>query len=54
MTETNHAMLQRIAKQYDVPMSLLDARAISAEPVQRVIIMDVSNAEHTEGPGTTD
>lgn len=54
MIETNHAMLQRIAKRYDVPMSLIDTHALSAEPVRRITRMDVRNARQSVQPGTPD
>jgi len=53
MIESNHDMIQRIAKRYDVPMNI-DTQPLSREPVQRITRMDVRNAELDARPGESE
>ena len=52
MIESNHDMIQRIAKLYDVPRELRHPHR--REPVLRITHMDVINAELEAGPGEQD
>ena len=51
--ESNHAMIQRIAELYDVPIELIDYGTCYL-PVSRVSIKDVTFPELSTGPVSTD